>query len=37
MNQIVVRCLEKDPKMRFADAGARLADLDHLSVQHAAA
>jgi serine/threonine-protein kinase len=37
VNQIVMRCLEKDPKMRYADAGALLADLDHVSLQQAAA
>ncbi|HEX9161183.1 MAG TPA: protein kinase [Thermoanaerobaculia bacterium] len=35
VNAIVMRCLAKDPKARYADAGALLADLD--TVQSAAA
>ena len=36
MNAIVLRCLAKDPKERYADAGALLADLDRLGVAAAA-
>ncbi|HEX6159832.1 MAG TPA: serine/threonine-protein kinase, partial [Thermoanaerobaculia bacterium] len=36
MNTIVLRCLAKDPKERYADAGALLADLDRLGVAAAA-
>jgi HAMP domain-containing protein/predicted Ser/Thr protein kinase len=37
VNQIVMRCLEKDPKMRYENAGALLDALDHVSLQQAAA
>ncbi|HEY0141300.1 MAG TPA: protein kinase [Thermoanaerobaculia bacterium] len=36
LNAIVMRCLAKDPKERYADAGALLADLDRLGVAAAA-
>ncbi|HEY3056070.1 MAG TPA: protein kinase [Thermoanaerobaculia bacterium] len=37
INAIVMRCLAKDPKSRYADAGALLADLDAVQVPSAAA
>ena len=37
VNAIVMRCLAKDPKARYADAGALLADLDAVQVPSAAA
>jgi serine/threonine-protein kinase len=37
INSIVVRCLEKDPKSRYADAGALLHDLDQVQMGAAAA
>ena len=37
INAIVMRCLAKDPKARYADAGALLADLDAVQVPSAAA
>ncbi len=36
LNAIVLRCLEKDPKARYADAGALLADLEQLRAAAAA-
>lgn len=37
VNAIVMRCLAKDPKARYADAGALLADLDAVQMPSAAA
>ncbi|HSP36041.1 MAG TPA: protein kinase [Thermoanaerobaculia bacterium] len=37
ISAIVMRCLAKDPKARYADAGALLADLDAVQVPSAAA
>ncbi|HEX7191712.1 MAG TPA: protein kinase [Thermoanaerobaculia bacterium] len=37
INAIVLRCLEKDPKMRYANAGELLHDLDAVSLQQVAA
>ena len=37
VNAIVMRCLAKDPKARYADAGALLADLDRVQVPAAQA
>jgi serine/threonine-protein kinase len=37
INNIVMRCLEKDPVARYADAGALLADLDRVQMPAAAA
>jgi HAMP domain-containing protein/predicted Ser/Thr protein kinase len=37
INAIVVRCLEKDPKARYSDAGELLHDLDHVQMGAAAA
>jgi len=37
INSIVVRCLAKTPKDRYADAGALLQDLDQLQIAAAAA
>jgi serine/threonine protein kinase len=37
INAIVMRALAKDPKARYADAGALLADLDTVQVPSAAA
>jgi len=37
LNAIVMRCLEKDPKARYKDAGELLAQLDKLQIQAAAA
>ncbi|HET7434527.1 MAG TPA: protein kinase [Thermoanaerobaculia bacterium] len=36
LNAIIMRCLAKDPKDRYADAGALLADLEGMKVQAAA-
>ncbi len=36
LNGIVMKCLTKDPKTRYADAGALLADLDRVQIQAAA-
>jgi serine/threonine-protein kinase len=36
LNSIVMRCLEKDPKARYADAGELLKQLDKLQMQAAA-
>ncbi|MBV9494451.1 MAG: protein kinase [Acidobacteria bacterium] len=36
VNAIVMRCLEKDPKARFSDAGEMLSALDGVQVQAAA-
>jgi HAMP domain-containing protein/predicted Ser/Thr protein kinase len=37
INAIVLKCLAKDPKERYADAGALLADLDAMQFRSAAA
>jgi serine/threonine-protein kinase len=37
VNAIVMKCLAKDPKERYADAGALLADLDAMQFRSAAA
>jgi HAMP domain-containing protein/predicted Ser/Thr protein kinase len=37
INAIVLRCLEKDPKVRYANAGELLHDLDAVSLQQVAA
>lgn len=37
LNAIILRCLEKHPKARYADAGALLADLDRVQMPTAAA
>ncbi|HYR27391.1 MAG TPA: protein kinase, partial [Thermoanaerobaculia bacterium] len=37
VNAIVMRCLAKDPKARYADAGALLADLDRVQIPSAQA
>ena len=37
ISQIVMRCLAKDPKARYSDAGALLADLDAVQVPSAVA
>jgi HAMP domain-containing protein/predicted Ser/Thr protein kinase len=37
LNAIILRCLEKDPRARYADAGALLADLDGVQMPTAAA
>jgi serine/threonine-protein kinase len=37
INRIVVCCLEKDPKNRYANAGELLHDLDAVSLQQVAA
>ena len=37
INAIVLRCLEKDPKLRYANAGELLHDLDAVSLQQVAA
>jgi eukaryotic-like serine/threonine-protein kinase len=37
INAIVMRCLAKDPKARYTDAGALLTDLDAVQVPSAAA
>ncbi len=37
VNAIVMRCLAKDPKARYGDAGALLADLDAVQIPTAAA
>ena len=37
INEIIMRCLVKDPKQRYADAGALLADLDRVQAPAAAA
>ncbi|HEX6086167.1 MAG TPA: hypothetical protein VF266_16660 [Thermoanaerobaculia bacterium] len=36
LNAIILRCLEKDPRTRYADAGALLADLDRVQMPSAA-
>jgi HAMP domain-containing protein/predicted Ser/Thr protein kinase len=36
LNAIVMRCMEKDPRARYADAGALLADLEQLRAPAAA-
>ena len=37
VNAIVLRCLAKEPKARYADAGALLADLDRVQIPSAQA
>ncbi|HEX6086169.1 MAG TPA: protein kinase [Thermoanaerobaculia bacterium] len=37
LNAIILRCLEKDPRARYADAGGLLADLDRVQMPSAAA
>jgi len=37
LNAIVLRCLAKNPKDRYADAGALLADLERVNLAAAAA